>query len=281
MKKLIVLPMILFASAVYACDGVLPHNDLRIPMDKNEGLSRLQYDQVINKVQKIYEPIAVEHGAVLKIARKWSSSTVNAGTYRDEEGKHWHMNLYGGLARHPFMTEDAYALVICHELGHHIGGAPKKIIKKKQDWSSTEGQADYWANLKCLRRVFKDENNSAAIQDAEVPAIVTKECEASFRLKSETDLCIRLGMASKALTKISAVARRTETPEFETPDSSIVTQHYFKHPLPQCRLDSFFQGALCQRDFATAVSQVHERPGTCHPDHGDQTGNRPLCWYKP
>ena len=64
----------------------------------------------------------------LKIEKKWSSATVTAGTYRDIRNKQWIINLYGGLARHPLITEDAYALVICHEIGHHIGGAPKKII---------------------------------------------------------------------------------------------------------------------------------------------------------
>ena len=34
--------------------------------------------------------------------------------------------MFGGLAGHETITTDAFALVACHELGHHIGGAQRK-----------------------------------------------------------------------------------------------------------------------------------------------------------
>ena len=147
--------------------------------------------------------------------------------------------------------------------------------------SATEGQSDYWATLKCLRRIFKDEDNDSIIQNFEIPPLVYSECKNSFPIKKETDLCIRLAMASHGLTKISAVVRRTSSPQFETPDSAVVSQNYDKHPLPQCRLDSFFQGALCPQSFKKNVSQQNDLLGTCHPRSGDQSGLRPLCWYHP
>jgi hypothetical protein len=282
MKILTLLILILQTTAIFACEGFLPPNDLYIsPLDKNEGLSELQYNEVINKVEKVYAPVARQYGATLKIDRKWSSGTVNAGTFRDERDTHWHVNLYGGLARHQFMTEDGYALVICHEIGHHIGGAPKKIINEKPFWASTEGQADYWATLKCLRRIFKDENNESYVQDLTIPPIVTQECEKSFNSKKAYSLCVRLAMAGKALSRISAGIRATAPPEFETPDSSIVAQIYDKHPAPQCRLDSYFQGTLCPRIFSEPVSQLNELEGTCHLQNNYPTGRRPHCWYRP
>jgi hypothetical protein len=282
MNQLTLLFLIFQASSLLACDGIFPPNKLYLPLsDKNEGLSELQYNEVIHKVEKFYIPLARDFDASLKIERKWSSGTVNAGTYRDIGNKQWIINLYGGLARHPLITEDAYALVICHEIGHHIGGAPKKTIDEKPFWASSEGQADYWATLKCLRRIFKDEDNDFAIQNFSVPSVVSKGCEQSFPEKKANSICIRLAMAGHALAKISASIRTTPIPEFETPDVSIVTQNFDQHPVPQCRLDSYFQGALCPQDFKESVSQEDERKGTCYTQNFDKTGRRPLCWFGP
>ncbi len=282
MHKLFALSLFLCCSVSLACEGFLaPNNLLLPPSDKNEGLSELEYEEVISKIERIYSPVARENNAVLKLQRQWVSPTVNAGTYRDERNKQWLVNLYGGLARHPFMTLDGYALVICHEIGHHLGGAPKKTLEERPFWPSSEGQADYWATLKCLRRIFKHEDNLEAIKDLVIPAIVSKECENSFTNKNLSTLCIRMALAGQAVSKISAAVRVRRNPEFETPDPSIVIQNFEKHPLPQCRLDSYFQGALCTKAVEEAVSQQDARRGTCHPENGFQMGLRPLCWYRP
>ena len=125
MHKFFALSLFLSCSVSLACEGFLaPNNLLLPPSDKNEGLSELEYEEVISKVERIYSPVARENNAVLKLQRQWASPTVNAGTYRDERNKQWLVNLYGGLARHPFMTLDGYALVICHEIGHHLAVYP-------------------------------------------------------------------------------------------------------------------------------------------------------------
>lgn len=261
--------------------GFLPENDMRIPVsDKNSGLSESQYHQVIDKVEKIYAPIAKEYGALLKIDRKWESEIVNAGTYRDAGGSHWHINLYGGFPRHPAITEDGYALVICHELGHHIGGAPKKIINGKRFWASTEGQSDYFATLKCLRRVFGQEDNIGAIAKMKIPAIVREECE-HFPTEWERALCIRTSLAGLSVASVNADSRKVPVPEFEMTDPKVVESTYDGHPIPQCRLDTYFQGSVCEVPSFRNLSQNDEVLNTCHESLSHTKGLRPLCWYRP
>lgn len=261
--------------------GFLPENDLRIPVsDKNSGLTEAQYHSVIDKVEKIYEPIVKSYGALLKIDRKWESEVVNAGTYRDEGGAHWHMNLYGGFARHPSITEDGLALVICHELGHHIGGAPKKVINGKRFWASTEGQSDYFATLKCLRKVFAKEDNIEAISKVKIPDIVKEECE-HFPTEWERALCIRTSLAGLSVASVNADSRKVPVPEFEITDPKVVESTYDGHPVPQCRLDTYFQGSVCEIPSYKSVSQSDEVLNTCHDSLSHSKGLRPRCWYGP
>ena len=132
-------------------EGFLPPNNLQIPVGslEDKGISLNEYDAVMDRIQALYGPIIAARGGRLVIKRLWDDPTVNASAVRD--GDDYIINMYGGLARHATITQDGMALVACHELGHHLGGVPKYA---GMDWASNEGQADYFANLKCLHRVF-------------------------------------------------------------------------------------------------------------------------------
>jgi len=73
--------------------------------------------------------------------------------------------MFGGLARHETMTPDGFATVVCHELGHHLGGVPKKFSWFGNSWASNEGQADYFGIMKCLRKMFEHEDNVKIVKE--------------------------------------------------------------------------------------------------------------------
>ena len=72
------------------------------------------------------------------------TNTVNANA--SQRGRTWIVNMYGGLARRPEITPDGFAMVLCHELGHHMGGFPFV-----SGWAANEGQSDLFATLSCGR----------------------------------------------------------------------------------------------------------------------------------
>ncbi len=263
--------------------GFLPENNLKYPSYlKTTGLSREQYDAVIDKVVNVYSPIARNRGARLQIERLWDSETVNAGTLRRNEGDIWVLNLYGGFARHPAITPDGYMLVVCHELGHHIGGAPKKRLESGgHHWASTEGQSDYFATLKCMRRVLASDSNEEINRTLKVPETIRSECSKSFPDKSEAAICIRTAVAGISVGKVNASIRRFPAPDIDVVDSSIATTTQNGHPIPQCRLNTYYQGSLCPVSSLRPLSQVNEMKGTCHEEQGYTVGLRPSCWYKP
>ena len=186
--------------------------------------------------------------------------------------------MFGGLARHEAITRDGMALVICHEIGHHIGGAPRKTSAWASPWASNEGQADYFSTLKCLRHVWNDENNSEVISTMEVPAELTAKCASS----DDASLCIRGGMAGMSVARLfQSLYGEANSPKFETPSTKVVVKTDDNHPATQCRLDTYFQGALCEKSFNENVDGKSEVTGTCHGSTGHKTGLRPLCWFKP
>ena len=261
--------------------GFLPDNDLKIPVsDKNEGgLTFKEYNSAIDRVQKVYNPLLRN----MVIKRLWSSDTVNAGTYVDDETGNRVINMYGGMARHPLMTEDGLSLVLCHEIGHHLGGAPRKTNSNGYwIWAATEGQSDYFATLKCMRKVFAKEDNKKAINLSIVPEKVKSECRRSFK-NWQADLCIRTSMAGLVVANVMADTSKLPDTSFETPDNNVTDLTLEFHPNPQCRLDTYLQGSICKVSDFYSTSQTNEVYGTCHELNGYKygDGNRPVCWYKP
>jgi hypothetical protein len=286
-KGFLALALTMLTTSAISCDidgitGIVEENSMYIPVGAKSagGLTEEQFNKVIDKVEKIYKPIIKEMNANLVIERKWEDGTVNA--YARQSGRTWHVAMFGGLARHETITEDGFATVVCHEIGHHIGGAPKKNSWWGSSWASNEGQADYFGTSKCLRKMMEGEDNAAVVAKMDVPAHVTKRCNANFNNISDITMCQRGAMAGLSLANLFRALRNLDTElKFTTPDANVVSSTNHNHPAPQCRLDTYFQGALCDQDHNTDVDQNDALIGTCNRVDNYVDGVRPLCWYKP
>lgn len=98
---------------------------------------------------------------------QWESPYFGAGiAYYDN---YFYMKIFGGTTRVEGMTLDAYAALVCHELGHIIGGAPYQTFNGAE-WSSSEGQSDFFAASVCLPKYFLQQN----IPMSKIKALVEK-----------------------------------------------------------------------------------------------------------
>ena len=258
------------------CEGFLPPNDLKIPVGsvQDKGILEQQFNEVINTIEKIYKPVVAAQGKVLQINRLWTNDTVNANA--SQSGNRYILNMYGGLARHETITMDGFALVVCHELGHHLGGAPKG------GWASNEGQSDYYANLKCLRQVFTDAGSLAFTRMSEGDEVAINACAATHSDPDDQAVCVRAAMAGKSVARLfQALRNETDTPRYDTPDTKVVTAMMDTHPATQCRMDTYLAGSLCTQPVSAGLSDDNPATGTCTRSGGFSTGFRPLCWYKP
>ena len=271
---------------------MIPPNTLLFSTEAKTGIDEKMFNLIIDKAEEIYGPIIQAKGGKLNIERNWDDDTVNA--YADRSGNVWNVAMFGGLARHPETTPDAFAEVVCHELGHHLGGKPKYSYL---DWASAEGQADYFATLKCMRTILAKVDNWQTIERwypaDEVPQVVKDRCKMGHPDQNEFAICVRGAMGGKALARLLASLGNDKMPEFETPDQSKVKKTQESHPHAQCRLDTYFQGAVCHVSHTQDVSDTDPKTGTCHeatpaPGAGRFSRNetnlfgiRPYCWYAP
>jgi hypothetical protein len=252
-----------------ASPGFLPENKMKIPVGdvRALGIQQAGFNRVLDRIQLIYGPIIEAKGGKLVIDRNWEDATVNA--YAMQSGAEWKIAMFGGLARHEAITEDGFALVACHEIGHHIGGFPQKM-----GWATNEGGADYFATLKCLRRVLTTEPRR-------VDPVVERACASRFRARSERARCMGGAMAGFSVTKLFSDLGGEKAVSFQTPDPAVVAETDDSHPAAQCRLDTYFQGALCAKPVSEELTNNEPESGACTRKQGYAIGLRPRCWYKP
>ncbi len=255
----------------------LPENDLYIPENALDaaGISEADFNEVIDGVSKLYAPIVERAGGKLIVERLWNNGTVNA--YAEQKKTDWSVHMFGGLARHKTITKDGFALVICHEIGHHLAGAPR-YSGLDVKWASNEGQADYFATTKCLRRYWQSQNNAAANAQAAVPAALTTGCNKAWSSAADRALCVRNGMAASSVSNLfAALAWNPFQPKFDKPDKKVVKSTADGHPASQCRLDTYFQGAMCGVGFDKDFDVKDPNVGAC----AKAVGSRPFCWFRP
>ncbi|MEK2690586.1 hypothetical protein [Bdellovibrio sp. GT3] len=261
----------------HLCAGLVPENNLQIPanMFAAGGITKNQFNQVIERVKSIYEPEIRSMGGSLTINGYWDDSTVNANAVKF--GNDRVINIYGGLARFYSVDVEGLALAVCHELGHHLGGGPK--YSEPNDWGGLEGTADYFATLKCLRRYFASEDNERALAGKKIDPTAKAACEAQYPNAREKFICLRASLASEQLAEMyQMITQSGAKPKFNTPETYQVTELYEEYPTPQCRMDTYLQGMLCRENEYTRMSDTDFKQGSCYAPR-DKVGARPGCWF--
>ena len=176
-----------------------PKNDIKIPSNTFgilSGMSQARFNEILDHVTRVFEPIVSSRGGVLDLRKMWNKNDVNAQAYR--QGNRWVVEIWGGMARHREMTELGLYLITCHELGHHMGGAPLQV-RNGNTWASDEGQSDYYAALKCFRELFS--SNPQQI-DVENNPTIRQSCEENWSTTDEIAFCERSASGGLALAKL-------------------------------------------------------------------------------
>lgn len=277
--------------------NILPENDLYLEdnlFSRDANITEEEFADIVNDIVAQYEPIASKHGKKLVAKLNWKDSTVNASANRFSNS--WYINMYGGLARRPEVTKDGFALVVCHELGHHFAGYPFSGWLFK--WASNEGQSDYFATHACAQKIWANDIAVNATFRQTVDATAKEKCDAAWADTDAQNLCYRSAMAGKSLADLLNALRSSKTEvSFATPSTNTTSKTQHAHPAAQCRLDTYFSGALCDVDFEenlipgletwkiwgsnNETSEIESYKVSCARRDGYEASARPRCWYAP
>lgn len=286
-KKVILATGLIGIPALQSANAmILPPNSLHLQpqMPESSNVTEEQFNQAIDKVVAAYSSVITDHDGTLYVERRWEDPTVNA--YAVQYDDQWIVAMFGGLARRPEVTVDGFTMVMCHELGHHLGGYPFS-----SEWASDEGQSDYFAAIACAKQVWGSEKAENAAFRNEVPVEAKERCDEIWNSTDEQNLCYRTLMAVRSVSELMASAEEVQI-NWTTPDTREVSRTSHAHPNAQCRLDTYTSAALCPMDFGTDVipglnegnSKAGEKVSagyTCTAARSMTVGLRPRCWFMP
>lgn len=255
-----------------------PLQNLIVATLPSKGITKVQFINASDRVLKVAGVATSAYGQKLIVKRSWIDPEVNASAGVTLTGK-WLMTLSGGLARLEGMTQDGYELVLCHELGHLVGGFPyfpSTNIFIEEDLTS-EGQSDYWATQTCIKEVWKDD----LIVESNLEQKFKDKCNKVYASALDRSICYRSLEASVSNFVTLAKSSKRKEPSLDLKDTEEVKKTNFRHPKYQCRLDTSVAGSLCVNNLdITQKSPTTEKTAleqSCVEEHDA----RPRCWFAP
>ncbi|MDG0815377.1 hypothetical protein [Bdellovibrio svalbardensis] len=200
-------------------------------------VSERDYLEVISDFQSHYmQAVIARTGKPLIIPNEWASPYFAAFAMKKES--FMQISLWGGMARAPGVTKPMLAAVICHELGHILGGDPLQTIPGSE-WASTEGQSDFFAAKVCLPEYLQ--RHSEAVPLATVNSQVLQICGDHVDCEKVAQIGWDLVNMFQRYSYRKFVPVQLDVEEKAATELILNT-----YPSDQCRLDTYIEGARCQ-----------------------------------
>lgn len=204
---------------------------IEFPVERSDsGIEILTTVRLLSEMNAQNENALLAHGYRFAWQFDWTKPWLGAGSTLN--GDVFSIMLWGGLVRSTGMTPEALELILCHEYGHALGGAPLQ----SDQWSSTEGQSDWWAASTCLPELYQDRG-------------LTHSDSADRIRKAGLDFTLWVHRHYEPMGEVPALAHRA--PELPTTAATPVNSY----PSLQCRLDTFAIAAECVANHSTTCAR--------------------------
>ena len=199
----------------------------------------------------------------------WDKPWFTAWAQQHSQNK-FSINFWGGVTRIPGMNDNGLALFACHEIAHIIGGEPHSKIKDFK-WSSSEGQADYFATSICLKKYFTNQFSQGKLSFPLVHQTLYKKCEKKYSKSKDLIICLSIMDAIEAQASVYeyiAVNNRVSFHKeinFLEKSLAVNETNYNSYPTNQCRIETLIAGNFCSPLNYPCTSK---------------DSIRPKCWFR-
>lgn len=191
-------------------------------VDAQAQISKAEFRQVISLIRQEFSYLSTANNRQLKFFTSYESDWAQAFARRWEDDE---IHIYGGFAKIRGATQDSFALIVCHELGHLHGGYPYSNVDLKL---SVEGKSDYWATNICMPKM--------------IPLLKPRNATDASQSLCADEICARTLDAALVVAHHFARDERGEKPSLLRKDPTVVTEILKTHPSAQCRLDTLVAG---------------------------------------
>jgi hypothetical protein len=157
-------------------------------MAPNSPIDIVQFYTTPAQILQLFQTELAQLPYPLVLNAEWESPFFGAGVSLYENS--FRLMILGGTTRIKGLTPDAYAAIVCHELGHVIGGYPLQTIAFAE-WSSSEGQSDFFAANICLPKYFRSLNETEDKIPARIEAAGYKMIQSFSQIIKEENELIR------------------------------------------------------------------------------------------
>ena len=178
------------------------------------------------------------------------------------------------LFRVDLADQDLLSLIVCHELGHLVGGAPKMIDPDtgRPGLFSAEGQADYFATAKCLKTLWKDTVRFNSVD----PYYVDPMCSN----QENPALCRRIANSIGNFIRLLGRTSANEEIFFSQRGRRSRAYTLLTHPSPTCRMETLLAGTFCTKPASDLFLLNDPLYSSCNKIDGyPSVMTRPACWF--
>lgn len=239
-------------------------------------------ERIIEETKLLYASTAMaSFGKPLSIIVEENESISAAADHTATELK---VILHSGLLKSPRLTADGLRMIICHELGHLFGGAPRShppfewdgpVASDGMSLMSSEGQADYYAGLACFKRLTRisEQEHKVGVDESRIGPELRRKCHEVAGFDGE-DLTLCYRAALGGLDFLTVTHDFPISCEFE--DTTIAPELIRDtYPARQCRLDTIIRGASCPDAFPLILDFNQDSANSCKRRYAE----RPHCWH--
>ncbi|ASD62530.1 hypothetical protein [Bdellovibrio bacteriovorus] len=202
---------------------------------KVSDVTEAQYRALLTDFQvKYIMPVFNSTGRPLLIPAEWENPYFAA--FAQNKDTYMQVSLWGGMARAPGASLPVLAGILCHEIGHVIAGEPRQTFTGAE-WSSSEGQSDFYAAKDCLPQFLKAHPELVADINPQVLALC-----------GGNELCARVAQTGVEMVQFFKRydSQKSDDVSLWTPAPAAEQLLRNVYPSHQCRLDTYLAGALCQ-----------------------------------